>query len=70
MDQFKGKTAFVTRGAGGIGLALCHALGQRGMYVAIADVEATRADLRDHGAAYRCSWWRLLPIAGRFNAAT
>lgn len=41
MDQFKGKTAFVTGGASGIGLALCRAFGQRGMNVAIADVEAT-----------------------------
>lgn len=40
MDQFKGKTAFVTGGASGIGLALCRALGQRGMNIAIADVEA------------------------------
>jgi NAD(P)-dependent dehydrogenase (short-subunit alcohol dehydrogenase family) len=40
MDQFKGKTAFVTGGASGIGLALCRAFGQRGMNVAIADIEA------------------------------
>jgi NAD(P)-dependent dehydrogenase (short-subunit alcohol dehydrogenase family) len=40
MDQFKGKTAFVTGGASGIGFALCRAFGQRGMNVAIADVEA------------------------------
>ena len=40
MDQFKGKTAFVTGGASGIGLGLCRAFGRRGMNVAIADVEA------------------------------
>jgi NAD(P)-dependent dehydrogenase (short-subunit alcohol dehydrogenase family) len=40
MDQFKGKTAFVTGGASGIGLALCRAFGARGMNVALADVEA------------------------------
>ena len=40
MDQFEGKTAVVTGGASGIGLALCRAFGQRGMNVAIADVEA------------------------------
>jgi NAD(P)-dependent dehydrogenase (short-subunit alcohol dehydrogenase family) len=40
MDQFKGKTAFVTGGASGIGLALACAFGRRGMNVAIADVEA------------------------------
>jgi NAD(P)-dependent dehydrogenase (short-subunit alcohol dehydrogenase family) len=54
MDQFKGKTAFVTGGASGIGLALCRAFGQRGMNVAIADVEAaacaqTVATLRSEG---------------------
>jgi NAD(P)-dependent dehydrogenase (short-subunit alcohol dehydrogenase family) len=36
MDQFQRKTAF----ASGIGLALCRAFGQRGMNVAVADVEA------------------------------
>jgi NAD(P)-dependent dehydrogenase (short-subunit alcohol dehydrogenase family) len=41
MDQFKAKTAFVTGGASGIGLALCRAFGQRGMNIAIADVEAS-----------------------------
>jgi NAD(P)-dependent dehydrogenase (short-subunit alcohol dehydrogenase family) len=40
MDQFRGKTAFVTGGASGIGLALCRAFGQRGMNVAMADIEA------------------------------
>src|SRR5258708_21102484 len=40
MDQFEGKTASATGGASGFGLALCRAFGQRGMNVAIADVEA------------------------------
>ncbi|SDS96245.1 SDR family NAD(P)-dependent oxidoreductase [Bradyrhizobium canariense] len=40
MMDFSGKTAFVTGGASGIGFALCRAFGQRGMSVAIADVEA------------------------------
>jgi NAD(P)-dependent dehydrogenase (short-subunit alcohol dehydrogenase family) len=40
MRDFSGKTAFVTGGASGIGLALCRAFGRRGMNVAIADVEA------------------------------
>jgi NAD(P)-dependent dehydrogenase (short-subunit alcohol dehydrogenase family) len=40
MDRLEGKTAFITGGASGIGLALCRAFGQRGMNVAIADVEA------------------------------
>jgi NAD(P)-dependent dehydrogenase (short-subunit alcohol dehydrogenase family) len=40
MKDFSGKTAFVTGGASGIGLALCHAFGQCGMNVAFGDVEA------------------------------
>jgi NAD(P)-dependent dehydrogenase (short-subunit alcohol dehydrogenase family) len=40
MMDFSGKTAFVTGGASGIGLALCRAFGRRGMKVAVADVEA------------------------------
>jgi len=40
MMDFSGKTAFVTGGASGIGLALCRAFGQRGMNVALGDVEA------------------------------
>jgi NAD(P)-dependent dehydrogenase (short-subunit alcohol dehydrogenase family) len=39
MDQFRGKTAFVTGGASGIGLALCRAFGARGMNVALVDIE-------------------------------
>jgi NAD(P)-dependent dehydrogenase (short-subunit alcohol dehydrogenase family) len=35
MDRLEGKTAFVTGGASGIGLALCSAFGQRGMNVAM-----------------------------------
>jgi NAD(P)-dependent dehydrogenase (short-subunit alcohol dehydrogenase family) len=40
MMDFSGKTAFITGGASGIGLALARAFGQRGMNVAIADIEA------------------------------
>jgi NAD(P)-dependent dehydrogenase (short-subunit alcohol dehydrogenase family) len=40
MKDFAGKAAFITGGAGGIGLAMARAFGQRGMKVAIADVEA------------------------------
>ncbi len=39
MKDFAGKTAFITGGAGGIGFAMARAFGQRGMKVAIADVE-------------------------------
>src|ERR1700743_2350450 len=40
MKDFAGKTAFITGGAGGIGLAMARTFGQRGMKVSIADVEA------------------------------
>jgi NAD(P)-dependent dehydrogenase (short-subunit alcohol dehydrogenase family) len=40
MKDFAGKAAFITGGAGGIGLAMARVFGQRGMKVAIADVEA------------------------------
>src|SRR5882757_7024898 len=41
MREFAGKTAFVTGGASGIGLALGRAFAQAGMKVMLADVEAT-----------------------------
>ncbi|MDU8929117.1 SDR family NAD(P)-dependent oxidoreductase [Alisedimentitalea sp. MJ-SS2] len=40
MKDYSGKTAFITGGAGGIGLALAKALGQRGIRVMLADVDA------------------------------
>src|ERR1700733_2602988 len=51
MMDFTGQTSFVTGGASGIGLALCRAFGQRGMNVAIADVEAA-------GGAEAVEWGR------------
>jgi NAD(P)-dependent dehydrogenase (short-subunit alcohol dehydrogenase family) len=39
MKELRGRTAFVTGGASGIGLALAHAFGAEGMRVAIADIE-------------------------------
>jgi NAD(P)-dependent dehydrogenase (short-subunit alcohol dehydrogenase family) len=39
MDELRGKTAFVTGGASGIGLATAHKLGAEGMNLVIADVE-------------------------------
>lgn len=39
MDEFKGKTAFVTGGAQGIGLSMAKAFLKQGMRVAIADVK-------------------------------
>ena len=40
MREFAGKTAFVTGGAAGIGLALGRAFAQSGMQVMLADIEA------------------------------
>ena len=40
MKDFAGKVAFITGGASGIGFAMARTFGQRGMKVAIADVEA------------------------------
>ena len=40
MREFAGKTAFVTGGAAGIGLALGRAFAQSGMKVMLADIEA------------------------------
>ena len=40
MRELAGKTAFVTGGAGGIGLSMANAFAQAGMKVMIADIEA------------------------------
>ncbi len=40
MDSFNHKTAIISGGAEGIGLAIAHALGKRGMNVVIADINA------------------------------
>jgi NAD(P)-dependent dehydrogenase (short-subunit alcohol dehydrogenase family) len=39
MKDFKGKTAFVTGGAGGIGLSMARAFGRAGMNVVLADLD-------------------------------
>jgi NAD(P)-dependent dehydrogenase (short-subunit alcohol dehydrogenase family) len=44
MREFKGKTAFVTGGASGIGLAMAKAFAERGMNVMLADVERSALD--------------------------
>src|SRR5215475_3335371 len=43
MKDFRGKTAFVTGGASGIGLSMARAFGRAGMNVAIADVDENAA---------------------------
>ena len=40
MRDLKGKVAFITGGAGGIGLAMAKAFGREGMSVMLADIEA------------------------------
>ncbi len=54
MELGAGQVAFVTGGASGIGLGLCHELGRRGLAVIAADIETTALDaavgeLRDAG---------------------
>lgn len=44
MREFKGKTAFVTGGASGIGLAMARAFAEKGMNVMLADVEQSALD--------------------------
>jgi NAD(P)-dependent dehydrogenase (short-subunit alcohol dehydrogenase family) len=44
MREFKGKTAFVTGGASGIGLAMAKAFAEEGMNVMLADVEQSALD--------------------------
>jgi NAD(P)-dependent dehydrogenase (short-subunit alcohol dehydrogenase family) len=58
MREFGGKTAFITGGASGIGLALAQAFAKEGMKVMLADVETGAleqavAGLRDAGADVR-----------------
>jgi NAD(P)-dependent dehydrogenase (short-subunit alcohol dehydrogenase family) len=43
MKDFRGKTAFITGGAGGIGLSMARAFGGAGMNVVIADVDESAA---------------------------
>jgi NAD(P)-dependent dehydrogenase (short-subunit alcohol dehydrogenase family) len=41
MRELRGKTAFITGGASGIGLAMAEAFGREGMNIMLADIEAT-----------------------------
>ena len=51
MHDFSGKTAFVTGGASGIGLAMVEAFLDQGMNVALADIEASARDRAVAGLA-------------------
>nr|QQZ50768.1 SDR family NAD(P)-dependent oxidoreductase [Phenylobacterium glaciei] len=42
MRDLTGKTAFITGGASGLGLAMAHAFGEAGMNVMLADIEERR----------------------------
>jgi NAD(P)-dependent dehydrogenase (short-subunit alcohol dehydrogenase family) len=44
MREFKGKTAFITGGASGIGFAMAKAFAEEGMNVMLADVEQSALD--------------------------
>jgi NAD(P)-dependent dehydrogenase (short-subunit alcohol dehydrogenase family) len=44
MQDLRGKTAFITGGASGIGLAMAEAFGHEGMNVMLADIEAGALD--------------------------
>jgi len=43
MQDFRGKTAFITGGASGIGLGMARAFGREGMNVVVADIDADAA---------------------------
>ena len=47
MDTFQGKTAIISGGAEGIGLAIAHAVGGRGMNVVIADINPDQLALAE-----------------------
>ena len=51
MKDLRGKTAFITGGASGLGLAMAEAFGREGMNVMLADIEADVA--RDQAEALR-----------------
>jgi NAD(P)-dependent dehydrogenase (short-subunit alcohol dehydrogenase family) len=44
MKDLRGKTAFITGGAGGIGLAMAEAFGREGMNVMLADIDQGQLD--------------------------
>jgi NAD(P)-dependent dehydrogenase (short-subunit alcohol dehydrogenase family) len=55
MRQFEGKVILITGAAGGLGVAMCRLLAERGGAVAVADIDADRAEavaraLREAGA--------------------
>lgn len=58
MDDFSGKTAFITGGASGIGFGIAEAFAEVGMQIMLSDIEATALDaavatLSESGARVR-----------------
>lgn len=51
MQDFTGKTAVISGGAAGIGFSLAKTLGERGMNVVIADIEASELKLAEEALA-------------------
>lgn len=51
MSTFENKTAIVSGGAEGIGLAIAHALGQRGMNIVIADINCEQLGIAESALA-------------------
>ncbi len=47
MNIFENKTAVISGGAEGIGLAVAHALGKRGMNIVIADIDAAQLSVAE-----------------------
>ncbi|MEI9931394.1 MAG: SDR family NAD(P)-dependent oxidoreductase [Rhizomicrobium sp.] len=44
ITDFKGKTAFITGGAGGLGLSMARAFGHAGMNIVLADIDTKAAE--------------------------
>jgi NAD(P)-dependent dehydrogenase (short-subunit alcohol dehydrogenase family) len=72
MKELKGRTAFVTGGASGIGLGMAQCFLREGMNVVVADlsdehIEQARARLREHGSRVR---FVKLDVADRASMAS
>ena len=65
--QIKGKLAFVTAGAHGIGEAIANLLAQEGVSVIVADQD--EAALKEKGGAWRATFAANLATAGRHGGS-
>ena len=57
MKEFKGKTAFITGGASGIGFGMARAFGRAGMNVVIADIEDVAPRRLERLSRADQGWW-------------